>query len=306
MSKLLLVDARNLLWRAESTMGALTNASGKPTGALHGFLTILLRVAGEFRPDRVVICWDDWKRGPRVRKAIYPLYKSGRQNEEVTEERKLAYERVREQQFDLVKLFKHLNVSQARSPGWEADDVMATLARKWKGTAYIFTGDRDLLQCVTRSPLDARSHAVHVLRPTGEGAVDTYHASRVFDEFGVTVSQFADYKALVGDSSDGYPGCPGIGPKTAVALLRDFGSLKAILAAPAPALSLTPKLKEKLDTNLDLVKACAEIAKVNDDAPLKYIRRRPDSKKALGLLGAWQLRQVLTHIGKLRRLGGHT
>lgn len=299
MSNYLLVDAKNLLWRAEAAMGQLA-VNGKATGGVHGFLTVLLRVTEMYRP-KVVICWDDWKHGPAARRAVDANYKV--REPEVTKEREDALKRVQDQQNMLITLFKLLGVKQVRSPKWEADDVMGTLAKRYgeRGRVLIFTGDRDLFQCITPS--------VQVLRPaTGGGFEDVTHQN-IHKEYGVNADQWVEYKALVGDPSDGYKGCPGIGDKGAHDILHAFGTIaKAVHAAEKTPefwvndAKLKPRLAKLLIEGADDIERCRKLATINTDAPLKFLKREPDARKAMGLLAKWQMKQLLTQFSKLKAL----
>lgn len=296
MKTKMLVDAKNLLWRAESAMGDLVTKSGIPTGATHGFLTMLLRVVAEHPAEETIICWDDWKAGPKNRRAIYPGYKA--RTAEATEARKESAERVWTQQAGLMRLFKALGVRQARSPGWEADDVMGTLATRYGDTfrVNILTGDRDLLQCVNEN--------VSMLRPRQNGDITVMTPKLVHEEFGVLPSKFVDYKAIVGDPGDGYPGCPGIGEKGAAELLQKWGSLNEVLSNLSLAKSFKPAHLKKLTANVDLVRTCEKLATIETNAPLKWLSLKPSKKTALKLLHSWEMSKLLTQFHRLKALGG--
>lgn len=300
MSNLLLVDAKNLLWRTEAAMGQLA-ANGKATGGIHGFLTILLRVAEMYRP-KVIICWDDWKHGPAARRKVDANYKV--REPETTKEREDALKRVQEQQSGLITIFKLLGVKQARSPMWEADDVMGTLAHRYDAKGWrviIFTGDRDLLQCITKN--------VQVLRPTLGGSFDDVTHQNIHKGYGLNADQWIDYKALVGDASDGYKGCPGIGDKGAHDILHAFGTIeKAVhVAQKAPEFwtdnaKLKPRLAKLLIEGSEDIERCRKLATINTAAPLKFLKREQDYRKAMGLLAKWQMKQLLTQFSKLKAL----
>jgi len=297
MKTKLLVDAKNLLWRAESAMGDLVTKNGIPTGATHGFLTMLLRVVVEHPADETIICWDDWKAGPRNRRAIYPGYKA--RTAEATEARKESTDRVWTQQKGLHALFRALGVRQARAPGWEADDVMGTLATRYGDTfrVNILTGDRDLLQCVTDN--------VSMLRPRQNGDITVMTPKLVHEEFGVLPKRFIDYKAIVGDPGDGYPGCPGIGEKGAAELLQKWGSLDQILTHLSLVKSFKPDHLKKLTAHVDLVRTCEKLATIETNAPLKWLTLKPSKKEALKLLHSWEMNKLLTQFHRLKALGGN-
>lgn len=293
---ILLVDAKNALWRAESAMSSLS-ANGKPTGGIHGFLSILLRVVEEYEPKRTVVCWDDWKNGPASRRKLSANYKVRPDNP--SQERELAYKRVATQSQDLMRFFSALDVKQAWAPTWEADDVMGTLAKRYgekKRPVVIFTGDRDLLQCI-----DKRTT---VLRPVSGGELQEENEKTVFETFGVKVSQFIAYKALVGDSSDGYAGVKGIGEKSATAILQKFHDVREVLYnhdKPEWA-PLNKRWADLIKANKDELLVCQRLATINCAAPLKFLPRKKDFKAAMKMLNSWQMREMLVKFSKLKLL----
>ena len=295
----LLIDAKNLLWRSESAMPTL-QANGFPTGGIHGSLNALVRVVEEYHPSKLVVCWDDWESGPKARRTVSVTYKA--RDVKPDPRRDEAAKRVRQQMTAIIDFFAAMDVKQARSPEWEADDVMGTLAKRYasKGKkVLVLTGDRDLLQCVTDS--------VTVLRPQSDGSFKEETPESVKEGFGVTVEQFIDYKAIVGDSSDGYAGCPGIGEKGAVALLGVFGSVEKVLnAAKRNDLWKAQGLKERMAGLLTqheaAVLTCQKLATINVDAPLVFVKRKRDFRAAMGMLNKWQLKVMLSQFSKLKSL----
>lgn len=295
-NKYLLVDGKNLLWRAEAAMSSL-NARGMNTGGLFGFFNILLRVVDAHNPTKLVLCWDDWEAGPAVRKSILKSYKDhGPPNPERVESQK----RVREQMFSLMEFFSALDVKQARAPRWEADDVMGTLAKRYgvvgDEKVLIFTGDRDLLQCITSD--------VTVLRPMSDGTFKEETEATVQEAYGVSVKQLIDFKALTGDASDGYKGCPGIGEKSAARILQAHGGLRpAIARSSDDSWGELPERWAKLLQEHELaVLDCAKLATINVDVELDFVKRKRDFKKAMGLLHKWQMKSLLPQFSKFKRL----
>lgn len=292
MKTYLLVDGKNLLWRAESAMSALSSF-GRPTGGMHGFLSMLLRVVDRFKADRLVICWDDWKNGPAARKRISPDYKKRDASPQMKKARDEISERVALQQRQLMDLFKALDVKQARSPEWEADDVMGTLARRYGKTdrVLILTGDQDLLQCVSKN--------VTVLRPQPAGEFKEETPESVFEGFGVKVSQFIEYKALIGDSSDGYKGVPGIGAKGAASLLAKSGNARDAVAF---ARGNNDPVVKKLVAHYGEFEMCKQLATINVRAPLKFLKREKDDRAVVRQLKQLEMRQLLNAFSNLKAL----
>lgn len=290
----LLVDAKNLLWRAASVMLALSN--GKvATGGLHGFLKSLLKVHRE-HGGHVIICWDDHKKPCAVRKKAFPGYK----RREPNPEREKIHEEVIGQMGTLRSLLQVLGVQQCRAPMWEADDVMATLARRYAkegGHVVIYTGDRDLWQCVGPAVTVLRPHLSHLI---------PYDAARVQKEWGVYPEQVPDYKALTGDDSDNIPGCKGIGPVAAQAILKAFPTVEeALEAATSPKWAkkgLAPRIAMKLKEGENDVIVSKSLATVNPEAKLVWLRPAQDERAAKRMLLSLKLMQVYSQFDALKAL----
>ena len=289
MSDYLLVDAKNLLWRSASVMKL--SAGDTKTGGTFGFLKGLIRVH-ELFGGKIIVCWDDWENGPKARKDIYPAYKKRREADPARE--KMVKEIV-QQMGDLRTFLAALGVRQTRSLNWEADDVMATLARKLDGKVVIYTGDKDLLQCI--------SGKVTVARPMPNGDIDEYDNEKFRKEFLVTVGQYVDYKALVGDSSDNIPGCKGIGPKSAVEIINIYDNVEhAVAAAMGKGWKLTPRWARLLMMNRDEIAMSKRLSAVNANVKLLNRFGEKDFKAAKKLLMKYRMSSLLTKFDKLKQL----
>lgn len=244
----LLIDGKHTLWRSADAFKELwiTNPDGDriQTGAMFGFLNIVTRVKELFarRKSVVVVCWEG---GPLKRRKMFAGYKDrNKDGRLVPLERLQLMESVAAQQTRLQGFLSDLGVPQAHSPGWEADDVLGTLAERWKkvGKVGIFTGDRDLLQC-----LDER---VCVIRPEkGDFTVETVDTLR--EKLGLTPAGYVYAKALAGDHSDCIPGVKGIGPKTAfkaVSLLEAERPIESVsdLASRLDGVKLSDRIRGEL------------------------------------------------------------
>jgi 5'-3' exonuclease len=231
---LMLVDAASLYFRAfYGVKPALPAPDGTPTNAVRGFLDMLATLITRFRPTDMVACVDaDWR--PAWRVALLPSYKTHRLAEPTTavsggapageaEPPGLA-----EQVPIIFDALAALGIATLGAPGYEADDVIATLAEHATMPVDIVTGDRDLFQLID----DAR--AVRVLY-TGRGVarLQIMDAAALTARYGITPAQYADFATLRGDPSDGLPGVAGIGERTAASLLATFGTLDALLDAAA-------------------------------------------------------------------------
>ncbi len=212
--KIVVVDAYSLIFRAFFALPPLTTKEGVPTNAVYGFTTMLLKLFQEERPDLVVIAWD--APGGTFRHQEYKEYKATRKQ---TPDDLLP-------QFKLVEeVVRTFNLPNYACPGYEADDVIACIARRAAEAGIdtlVVTGDLDALQLV-----DGRIKVMMTRR----GITDTkvYDAKALHERWGITPEQVVDFKALKGDPSDNIPGVPGIGEKTAAALVQQFGSIEALL-----------------------------------------------------------------------------
>ncbi|MCB0882526.1 MAG: DNA polymerase I [Thermoleophilia bacterium] len=248
---LLLVDGNSLAYRAFFALpDSIATADGFPTNALYGLAAMMVKVLAEERPGRAVVAWDP--KGPTFRHEEYAEYKAGRSTTpDLLREQKPRFP-------GLMEAFGFVNVEAA---GFEADDVIGTLARQAaeRGEAVlILTGDRDALQLVDDN--------VSVLA-TGRGVTDTtlYTPAKVEERYGVTPAQMIDFRGMVGDSSDNLPGVRGIGEKGAAQLIQKYGSLEAVLDA---ADEQTPKRKEALKEHAGDARRTRDLARIVCDVPL--------------------------------------
>src|SRR5947209_6528286 len=230
----MLLDAASLYFRAFfGVPTSVTSPDGRPTNAVRGFLDMTARLVTTYRPDRLVACWDDdWR--PAFRVEALPSYKAHRLAPDGSEE---TPDELGPQVPILVDVLAAAGIARVGAPGFEADDVIGTLATRARGPVDVVTGDRDLFQLVD----DARG--VRVLYTAG-GIPDI----EIVDEAGVTARYdipgraYADFAVLRGDPSDGLPGVAGVGAKTAAALVTAYGDLAGIRAAAARTAVPTPPL----------------------------------------------------------------
>lgn len=251
MKKILVIDGNSIINRAFYGIRALTNASGQPTNAIYGLVNIVSRQLEEIAPDYAAVAFD--LKTPTFRKKLYEGYKATRHP---TPPDLLA-------QFDGAKeCLRAMGITTVELEGYEADDLLGTLACRAEDIddthAYILSGDRDLLQLV--------SEKVSVLL-VKNGETIEYDPQRFIDDWGITPPQLIDAKALMGDSSDNIPGVPGIGEKTALKLISEFGSLDGVYEN-IDADSITPSVKKKLAAGLDSAKLSYVLAKIDVDAPI--------------------------------------
>ncbi len=276
--KFILLDGNSFCYRAFYAIRELRTSKGEPTNAIYGFITMLEKILKDVDPDGVAVTFD--MKGPTFRHERYDQYKIQRapMPEELVSQMPLIKE-----------VIGAMNIPIFQKEGFEADDVIATLCRELskKGhEIFIVTGDKDMLQLVTKK--------VKVLNPQKENLI--YDEAAVKQRFGVGPDRVVDIMALMGDASDNIPGVPGIGEKTAVKLIGEYGSLEAVLKN-------VPKLKgDKLKENLVKYESQAhlsrELATIKDDVPLDidpdvFKRREPDTEKLAGLYKRFEFRTFL-------------
>src|SRR5438309_10826943 len=258
MPSLWLVDGSHTIFRAYHALPHLSTRQGVPTNAVYGFTTMLLRAIREGNPTHLAIAFDE--EGKQARSEIYPEYKATRG----------APPDDLRPQFPLVRrVLEALNVPAVGMPGWEADDVIATLARRARSLGWevvVVTGDKDLLQLVDGS-----------VRCYDSMYEKWYGPAQAEEKSGVPPHQVADLLALTGDKIDNVPGIPGVGEKTAAALLKEFGTLDGVLSRAGEIKK--PKLRENALANLDVVRRARKLIQLHGDLPvpvqLDDLVRRP-------------------------------
>ncbi|MGY1844524.1 5'-3' exonuclease [Modestobacter sp. SYSU DS0875] len=254
----MLLDAASLYFRAfYGVPTSVTSPDGRPVNAVRGFLDMTARLVVAHRPQRLIACWDDdWR--PAFRVAAVPSYKAHRVAPEGGEE---TPDELAPQVPVLVEVLGAAGLARVGAPGYEADDVIGTLAARARGPVDVVTGDRDLFQLVD----DARG--VRVLY-TNRGITDLEFVDEaaVAAKYGIPGRAYADFAVLRGDPSDGLPGVAGVGAKTAAALINEYGSLAGIRAAAArtvvPKAPLTAGVLKKLTAAADYLDAAPAVVAV--------------------------------------------
>jgi len=252
--KVLLVDGMALLFRAyyaSSYSGYIKRTSaGLPTNAVHGFVKYLMDAVKRFRPTHVVCCWD--MGSTTFRTEQYEAYKG---NREAPPEDLIP-------QFDLVKeVVDSFGVPNVGLHGYEADDCIGTLAQHYADDqthVFVLTGDHDLLQVVSE-----RVHVIIMKKGASNYAV--YDLAGLLEERGLTPRQIIELKGLTGDTSDNYPGVKGIGEKTALKLLAEYGDIDGILANLA---AVSASIRGKIEASLDMLHLCRDLATIRCDVPV--------------------------------------
>lgn len=260
----ILVDGHSLAFRsyfafAKSRDGGLRTSTGIPTSVCFGFLKSLLEVMAAIAPEYMAIAFDT--AAPTFRHEADETYKAGRA--ETPEDFIPDLQNLQE-------LLGYLNLPAITAPGYEADDVLGTLANKASTSGYdvkILTGDRDLFQLVdTAKKISVLYLSTEELRRSGKGKSQEYGPEQVQEKLGILPQQVIDYKALCGDKSDNIPGVKGIGDKTAIQLLTTYNTLDGIYAALDEIKGAT---KKKLEEGKAAAYHSQHMATIVQDVPLE-------------------------------------
>jgi DNA polymerase-1 len=281
---LLLIDGHALVFRAFFAMPALTNSRGEMTNAVYGFTSMLLKALGEHHPSYAIAAFDP--PGPTFRHQEFAAYKAQRPPVPSELSRQMPWSR---------QVVEALSIPIVELPGFEADDVIGTLARKAEAAGLdvlIVTGDLDALQLVTPH---VRVYA------TRRGITDTvvYDVEKVFERYGFDPPKVVDFKALRGDASDNIPGVPGIGDKTAMSLVQQYGELENILdAVPAMKEGRVRRALEEHREQAILSKRMATIV-VDLDVPLDIDSARYlsyDRERVINLFEELEFRSLVPRL----------
>jgi 5'-3' exonuclease len=285
---LLLVDAPSLYFRAYFGVpeSAARAPDGTPVNAVRGFLDMLATLIRTRRPDRVVCALDeDWR--PAWRVALIASYKAHRVAPAGGEE---VPDRLAPQVPVILDVLAAVGIPALGAAGYEADDVLGTLATREPGPVEVVSGDRDLFQLVD----DAKPTRL-LYCGRGVAKLEVYDDPAVRARYGVPAAGYADFAALRGDPSDGLPGVPGVGEKTAARLISRYGSLAAILAAlEHPDAGFAPGLRGKIAAATDYLGVAPKVIAVARDAPLPALNTRlpavpVDTDRLLDLAEQWGL-----------------
>ena len=296
--KLMVLDGNSLVNRAFFGIKLLTTKDGRYTNAIYGFQNILLNLLAAHKPDAVAIAWDE--RAPTFRHTAYDGYKATRHG---------MPEELAQQMPVLKELLTDLGFVQVSKAGWEADDILGTLAAACEaagGTTLLATGDRDSLQLV--------DDATTVLLATNKETLPMDPAA-IREKYGIEPPQLIDVKSLMGDASDNIPGVPGIGEKTALALISKFGSLQGVYDNIDDK-AVKPGQRAKLTANRDKADLSYMLGTIRKDAPIEtdpaaYLRQPGDPAAAAQLLAEGKTLPhpageliVTPHPGEMARLTG--
>jgi 5'-3' exonuclease len=291
MALTVLVDAASLIFRALfSTPDSVRAPDGTPINAAHGFLGMLTRLITDHDPDYICCAADeDWR--PEWRVKLVESYKTYRA--EAGSAQEVAEERLASQVPLILEVLRLCGIQVVGHPGYEAEDVIGTLATRARGKVGIVSGDRDLFQLV-------RDPDVFVLYPRrGVSEVDVVNESYIESRYGIPGRAYRDFAVLRGDPSDGLPGVRGIGEKLAASLVSRYGSLEGVIEE-AESSSGKGVAIEKVRRDLDYVKRAVQVVTIPTDLPIPELdltrpRSGPDGT-AYELAERWGLK------GQMRRL----
>lgn len=310
--RLCLIDGHGLAYRMHFALqsSGMTTAAGQPTHALHGFCLKLLDLHERFPGSRMIVAFD--RPEQTLREAMYPQYKAERPKMPMP---------LRPQLAAMIEACVLLGATPLSSAGYEADDVIAACVHHAEGTRHfdsivVVSADKDLLQLVSPDGEGGKGDEGGV---GGVGSVDgaprvgvwddknkaMLDAAAVVAKHGVAPSQMADYLALMGDKSDNVPGVPGVGAKSAAALLGQYGSLNAVLEAAKTTMKPS-KRRAALVDNEDLVRQSRELVGLRTDVPidLSVVLGQPisvDGAELQDFLRRWELARVAKKVDQLRR-----
>jgi DNA polymerase I len=289
VKKLILIDGNAIIHRAFHALPPLTSREGVIVNAVYGFFSMFLKILEDQKPDFIVVCFD--KKAPTFRKGLYAGYQAKRpkMSDDLVPQIKFVHEILAKAKVEIFEV-----------DGYEADDLIGTIATQAVGgpvksnpsrqcskvravgspssfatpsgvEVFIVSGDRDLLQLV--------NHHVKMIAPiTGLTNMIIFDETTVIQKYGIKPSQMVDYKALVGDASDNYPGVAGVGPKTASTLINEYETLENIYKNLEIIKAKNPKLALKLATGAEAAGLAQKLAGVVLDAPIKLDLKKADIK----------------------------
>ncbi len=283
VDKFIVIDGNSLLNRAFYALPLLQTKQGFFTNAIYGFISMLLRLLEEEQPNYLAVVFDTKEK--TFRHKTYPSYKAHRDK---------APPEMLPQIPMLKELFEAMGIAYFEKDGFEADDLVGTLAkqasRDGKHT-LIVTGDKDLLQLID-------DHIHVLLTKKGISQMEVYDAAKVKEDFGVEVKELLDLKALIGDKSDNVPGVPGIGEKTALKLLNTYTDLDELYQNVD---EIKGKIGEKLKSAEEEAYLSKELVKIVTDVPLNY--RWDDltvfevgTQEAIKLLHDWEMKRIVDRL----------
>ena len=282
--KFLIIDGNSILNRAFYGIRVLSNSKGVPTNALTGFTNTLLMLKKDIAPDRIAVAFD--LKAPTFRHKRYDGYKANRKGMPEELAVQLPY---------IKKIIEYMGITILEKEGYEADDIIGTISdicRRSNAECFISTGDRDSFQLVNEKV------TVRLAKTKGDVL---YTPEIIMEEYGVTPKQMIEVKALMGDTSDNIPGVMGIGEKTALTLIKDFGSVDGVYEN-IESDKIKKAAREKLKADKDMCYLSRELAEICLAAPIdenldRYTEKPVDSEKLSELLSELEMYSLIKKLG---------
>ncbi|MDI6601133.1 MAG: DNA polymerase I [Thermoanaerobacteraceae bacterium] len=284
MKRLMLIDGSSVLYRAFFALPPLMNSKGIRTNAVYGFMTMLFKVIDDYKPDYIAVAFD--VKAPTFRHKEYDAYKATREKmpDELSSQIPILHD-----------ILSALNIKIIEMPGFEADDILGTVSRIAEENGYetyIVTGDKDSLQLVSEKTRV-------ILNKKGMTDVEVYDLDLFKEKYGITPEEFIDLKGLMGDKSDNIPGVPGIGEKTALELIKEYGSIDKVIENVEKVKN--KRVRESIAENMDRALLSKRLSTIVRDIPLdfdigEYAVKGPDNDKIRHIFEELEFKSLLNKI----------
>lgn len=249
--RLIIIDGNSIINRAFYALPDMSNSEGLKTNAIFGFVRMMFKIIEDYQPTHMSVAFD--KKAPTFRHKQYADYKAGR---------KKMPDELAQQLQPLKDLLDKFNINRLELEGYEADDLIGTVARLGEENdfkVYIVTGDKDAIQLASHK-------TTTLITKKGVGEVEEYNYDSVLERYEMTPTQFIDLKGLMGDKSDNIPGVPGVGEKTGIKLLKQYSTIENLIEHTD---ELKGSIKTKIEENKDLALMSKELATIITNVPIE-------------------------------------
>ncbi len=249
--RLIIIDGNSIINRAFYALPDMSNSEGLKTNAIFGFVRMMFKIIEDYQPTHMSVAFD--KKAPTFRHKQYADYKAGR---------KKMPDELAQQLQPLKDLLDKFNINRLELEGYEADDLIGTVARLGEENdfkVYIVTGDKDAIQLASHK-------TTTLITKKGVGEVEEYNYDSVLERYEMTPTQFIDLKGLMGDKSDNIPGVPGVGEKTGIKLLKQYSNIENLIEHTD---ELKGSIKKKIEENKDLALMSKELATIITNVPIE-------------------------------------
>lgn len=249
--RLIIIDGNSIINRAFYALPDMSNSEGLKTNAIFGFVRMMFKIIEDYQPTHMSVAFD--KKAPTFRHKQYADYKAGR---------KKMPDELAQQLQPLKDLLDKFNINRLELEGYEADDLIGTVARLGEENdfkVYIVTGDKDAIQLASHK-------TTTLITKKGVGEVEEYNYDSVLERYEMTPTQFIDLKGLMGDKSDNIPGVPGVGEKTGIKLLKQYSTIENLIEHTD---ELKGSIKKKIEENKELALMSKELATIITNVPIE-------------------------------------